>query len=103
MNEVNTNINGRWLTSTKLMMGKGRELILASFYSKERKGKTTDGLMVQRIDPNTGNVLSTAEKNINHSLLATDNGESDEDKDDDKDNESREERKEREKLAKIKR
>lgn len=102
LNEVNTNINGRWLTSTKLMMGKGRELILASFYSKERKGKSTDGLMVQRIDPNTGNVLSTAEKNIDHSLLATDNGESDDDKDDDKDNESREERKEREKLAKIK-
>lgn len=101
-NEINTNINGKWLNSTKLMMGKGRELILASFYSNEKKGKTTDGLLVQRIDANTGKVLGTAEKAINNSLLTTENGESEADTDDDKDNESKEERKEREKLAKIK-
>lgn len=102
LNEINTNINGKWLTSTKLMLGKGKDLILAGFYSKEKKGKTTDGLLVQRIDPNTGNVLSTTDKAINNSLLTTDNGVTDDDKDDDKDEESKSERKEREKLAKLK-
>lgn len=100
--EINTNINGKWLNSTKLMVSKDRELILASFYSNEKKGKTTDGLLVQRIDPNTGKVLNTAEKNINNSLLTTEQGETDEDKDEDIDSESKEERKEREKVAKLK-
>jgi hypothetical protein len=98
--EINTNINGKWLTNTKLMLGKGKDLVLASFYSKEKRG-TTNGLLVQRIDPATGRVISTAEKEINYSLLTTDNGETEEE-DDDKDGDSRAERKEREKLAKIK-
>ena len=97
--EINTNINGKWLTNTKLMLGKGKDLVLASFYSKTKRG-VTNGLLVQRIDPATGKVISTAEKEINYSLLTADNEEPEED--DDKDNESRAERKEREKLAKIK-
>jgi hypothetical protein len=97
--EINTNIHGKWLTNTKLMLGRGKELVLASFYSKEKKG-TTNGLLVQRIDPSSGQVISTAEKEINYSLLTADNEETEDD--DDKDNESRAERKEREKLAKIK-
>lgn len=102
LNEINTNINGKWLTSTKVMVGKGKDLILAGFYSKVKRSKTTDGLIVQRIDPNTGKVLSTADKAINNSMLTTDNGEAEADKDDDKDEESRAERKERERLAKLK-
>ncbi|WP_207515387.1 hypothetical protein [Longitalea luteola] len=98
--EINTNINGKWLTNTKLMLGKDKDLVLASFYSKEKRG-TTNGLLVQRIDPASGKVISTAEKEINYSLLTTDNGETEEE-DDDKDGESKAERKEREKLAKIK-
>jgi hypothetical protein len=99
--EINTNINGKWLTNTRLMMGKGKDLVLASFYSKEKKG-VTNGLLVQRIDPSTGQVISTAEKEINYAMLTTDNGEAETDNDKDKDEDSKEERKEREKLAKIK-
>lgn len=99
--EINTNINGKWLTNTRLLLGKGKELVLASFYSKEKKG-TTNGLLVQRIDPATGQVISTAEKEINYSMLTSDNGEAENDKDDDKDSDSKAEKKEREKLAKIK-
>ena len=99
VNEINTNINGKWLTTTRLMLGKGKDLVLASFYSKEKKG-TTNGLLVQRIDPSSGNVISTAEKEINYSMVTTDNAEAEADGDDDKD--SKEEKKERERLAKIK-
>ncbi|THU40315.1 hypothetical protein FAM09_10635 [Niastella caeni] len=99
VSEINTNINGKWLTNTKLMMSKGKDLVLASFYSKEKKG-ATNGLLVQRIDPSTGQVISTAEKEINYSMLTEEGAE--EDKDDDKDSDSKAERKEREKLAKIK-
>ncbi|HEX6426688.1 MAG TPA: hypothetical protein VF008_03340 [Niastella sp.] len=97
--EINTNIHGKWLTNTKLLLGKGKELVLASFYSTAKKG-ATNGLLVQRIDPATGQVISTAEKEINYSMVAADSD--DAAADNDKDNESKEERKEREKLAKIK-
>jgi hypothetical protein len=98
LNEINTNINGKWLSNTKVLV-KGKELVLACFYSREKKG-ATNGLLVQRIDPGTGQVISTAEKEINYSLLTADTEEADDDKADDK--ESRQERKEREKLSKIK-
>jgi hypothetical protein len=96
VNEINTNINGRWLASTRLMLAKGKDLVLASFYSKERRG-ATNGLLVQRIDPNTGKVLSTTEKEINYSLVTADAV----DDDDDNTGMSKAERKEAEKLAKI--
>lgn len=38
-NEVNTSINGKWHTSTKLLHEKGRDLVLAAFYSNSRKDK----------------------------------------------------------------
>lgn len=100
LNEINTNINGKWLSNTKVLM-KGKELVLACFYSKEKKG-TINGLLVQRIDPTSGQVISTTEKEINYSLLSGETEDASDDKDKDDDKESREERKEREKLAKIK-
>ena len=99
-NEINTNIKDKWLSSTKLMLGRNNELILASFYSKDRKSKTNEGLLVERIDPNTGKVISSAEKQINNSLITTDNGDADTEEDDEK--ETKEERKERQNLAKLK-
>jgi len=99
--EVNTNINGKWLTSSKLVQEKDKDLVLAAFYNNEKKGKTVDGMLVQRIDPITGKVLSTSEKEINNSLLsaAVEDASTD---DADHDDESKAERKEREKLDKIK-
>src|SRR5215213_4560388 len=68
--EINTNINGRWLMSTKLVMERNKDLVLAAFYSKEKRG-SIDGMLVQRIDPATGKVISTSEKEINNSLITT--------------------------------
>jgi hypothetical protein len=99
--EVNTNINGKWLTSTRLVQEKDKDLVLAAFYNNEKKGKTIDGMLVQRIDPVTGKVISTSEKQINNSLLAN-AAEDSTAEEAGNDDESKAERKEREKLDKIK-
>jgi hypothetical protein len=99
--EINTEINGKWLMSTKLVEKKGKDLVLAAFYSNTKKGKTIDGLLLQRIDPETGKVLLTKEKEINNSLLSTVSDATDTD-DGDNDKETKAERKEREKLESIK-
>jgi hypothetical protein len=96
--EINTNVNGRWLNSTKLVQEKNNDVVLAAFFSNQRKSKTIDGMLVQRINPVSGEVITTSEKQINHSLLTGDPDQSDEESDE---KESRAERKERERLDKI--
>lgn len=96
--EINTNVNGKWLNSTKLVQEKNNDVVLAAFFSNQRKGKTIDGMLVQRINPVSGEVITTSEKQINHSLLTGDADQSDEESDE---KESRAERKERERLDKI--
>ncbi|MGH2563626.1 MAG: hypothetical protein ACRDE5_03875, partial [Ginsengibacter sp.] len=98
--EVNTNINGKWLISTKLVQKGDKDLVLAAFYNNVKRGKAIDGMMVQRINPVTGTVISTSEKEINNSLLTT--GEDSTAEDAGNDDETKAERKEREKLDKIK-
>ena len=96
--EINTNINGKWLNSTKLVQEKNKDVVLAAFYSNQRKSKTIDGMLVQRINPVSGEVITTSEKQINNSLLTVDQDQSDEESDE---KESKAERKERESLDKI--
>lgn len=98
--EIKTTVNGKWLSSTKLMQEKSKDLILAAFYSNNKKGRTIDGLLVQRINPMTGEVTSTSEKEINFSLLTNDNDAAADTDEDEK--ETKAERKEREALDKIK-
>ncbi|MGB8190308.1 MAG: hypothetical protein WCF67_00250 [Chitinophagaceae bacterium] len=100
--EINTEINGKWLTSTKLVQEKDKDVVLVAFYNNSRKGKTIDGMLVQRIDPVSGNVISTSEKQINNSLISLDTEETASTNDDDDEKESKAERKEREKLDKMK-
>jgi len=99
--EINTAINGKWLISTKLVQEKNKDLILAAFYSNVKKGKTIDGLLVQRINVADGKVLSTSDKEINNSLLTADLDKTDSDETDDNE-ETKEERKMRESLSKMK-
>ncbi|MGN7819863.1 hypothetical protein ACTJJB_07005 [Chitinophaga sp. 22536] len=100
--EINTSFNGRWLFSTKLVQEKNKDLVLAAFYSNAKKGKTIDGLLVQRINVNDGKIISTSEKQINNSLLSGDADKADNDDADDDKEETREERKMREELSKMK-
>ncbi|MFT3677791.1 MAG: hypothetical protein QM781_18000 [Chitinophagaceae bacterium] len=97
--EINTNINGRWLNSTRLVQEKNNDLVLAAFYSNTKKGRTTDGMLVQRINPVSGEVISTSEKKIDYSLLGSEGDAADDESDE---NETKAERKERENLEKMK-
>jgi len=97
--EINTNVDGKWITSTKLVQEKDKDIVLAAFYSDQKKGKTIDGMLVQRIHPVTGEVISTSDKKINASLLSN---EPDESSDEEDEKESKIERKEKQRLEKIK-
>lgn len=55
--EVNTNIDGKWFISTKLVQKGDKDLVLAAFYNNAKRGKTIDGMLVQRINPVTGTVI----------------------------------------------
>ena len=97
--EVNTTVNGKWLVSTKLaQIPANNELVLAAFYSNEKRGKEINGMLIQRINPISGDIISTTEKEINTAMITT---LEDENTTDDGDDESRKERKERERLEKI--
>ncbi|MFN8250534.1 MAG: hypothetical protein U0V75_01535 [Ferruginibacter sp.] len=95
--EINTSINAKWLVSTKVMQIPGKEIVLAAFYSDEKRGREINGMLVQRINPANGDIISTGQKDINTSMITT----LEDDTDDDGDEESRKERKERQKLEKI--
>ncbi|RFS22578.1 hypothetical protein DVR12_12315 [Chitinophaga silvatica] len=99
--EINTTINAKWLVSTKLLQERNKDLILTAFYSNEKKGKTIDGLLVQRINVNDGKVISTSDKAINNSLLSGEQDNAGNDDADDKE-ESKEEKKMRDELSKLK-
>lgn len=95
LKEISTSVDAKWLISSKVSQIKGKELVLAAFYSNQKKGKETNGMLVQRIDPKDGNIISTSNKELNTSLIST------VEDDDADDEESRKERKERERLEKI--
>jgi hypothetical protein len=93
--EINTDISAKWLISSKVVQTPNKELVLAAFYSNEKKGKEINGLLVQRIDAQNGNIITTSKEDINTSMItALENDDADE-------TESKAERKEREKLEKI--
>jgi hypothetical protein len=76
--ELVTDIDEKYLVTGKMTQVRG-ELVLAAFYSNDRKKKQINGLLVQRIDPVTGNVLVSTQKELNTSLI------SEVEEDDDKD------------------
>lgn len=92
VNEINTTVDGRWLNSTKVQQVSDEELVLAAFYSTQKKAKETNGLMVQRINALTGTVLSTQSKELDKGMIA--------EADDDDEPETKEEKAERKELKK---
>jgi hypothetical protein len=97
--EINTSINSKWLTSTKVVQDKNKNLILAAFYSNEKKNGSVDGLLVQRIDIDGGRVISTSDKAINNAMVSSEGD--DKDDDDDKDD-TKEEKSEKADMKKEK-
>ena len=96
--EVNTQINGKWLVTTKVIQLPKRDIVIAAFYSNSKRGSEINGILVQRINPKTGDVIGTSSKEINTSLITK---LEDDDDTDDGDDENRKERRERKKLEKI--
>ncbi|HWB28758.1 MAG TPA: hypothetical protein VG738_24965 [Chitinophagaceae bacterium] len=98
--DIKTDISGKWLVSTKVVQEPDKDLVIAAFYSNQKRGKDIDGLLVERIDPNTGNIITVSQKEINTSLISP--LEEDSNAVAGNDDESKQERKERERLDKIK-
>lgn len=90
--EINTEVNGKWLVSSKVAQIPNKELVIAAFYSNQKKAKEINGMLVQRVDAATGDIISTSQKEISTAMI----NDLAEDED-----ETKQERKEREKLAKI--
>jgi hypothetical protein len=67
--ELVTDIDGKYLVTGKIKQLKN-ELILAAFYSNEKKKRGIDGMLVQRLDPATGNVLVSTKMDLNTSLIS---------------------------------
>ena len=94
--EINTDIEGKWLVSTKVAQIPSKDIVLAAFYSDTKKSREINGMLIQRINPLTGEILSTSKKDLNTSMISAVDADTDDD-----DDESRKERKERERLEKI--
>src|SRR6185312_15289603 len=61
-------IDGKFLVNSKVIQS-GNELILAAFYSDEKKRKEVDGLLVERLDPATGNILVSTKQELDRSKV----------------------------------
>jgi hypothetical protein len=98
INQINTEVPGKWLVSTKLAQIKGasNEMVLAAFYSNSKRGKDINGMLVNRLNATTGELISSNDKDLSTSMITAIENDGDDDGE-----ESKEERKEREKLEKI--
>jgi hypothetical protein len=67
--ELVTDIDGKYLVTGKVLQLK-KELVLAAFYSNDPKKKEINGMLVQRLDPATGNALVTTKMDLNTSLVS---------------------------------
>lgn len=67
--EIVTDIDGKYLVRGKVKQLKN-ELVLAAFYSNEKKKREINGMLVQRLDPATGNVLVSTKMDLNTSLIS---------------------------------
>jgi len=96
--DIATDLNGKWLASSKVAQIHNRELIVAAFYSNQKRSFEINGMMVQRINALTGDIISTSLKDLSTSMIddVVDEG------DDDQDDESRKERVERKNLEEMK-
>ena len=67
--ELVTDIDGKYLVRGKVKQLKN-ELVLAAFYSNEKRKREINGMLVQRLDPATGNVLVSTKMDLNTSLIS---------------------------------
>jgi hypothetical protein len=69
LKEIRTDLDGNYLVSGSLALTK-KELLLAAFYSNDKKKSVINGMLVQRMDAATGEIISTNKKELNSGLIA---------------------------------
>ena len=75
--EMATDIDGKYLVTGKMIQSRN-EMVLAAFYSNDKKRKEINGMMVQRFDPVTGEIRITTKKELSTAMIT----QVDEDEDD---------------------
>jgi len=86
---------GRIMLSAKVVSNKKGELFVCGFFSNDPKSKEVNGIIVNRINPETGDIILSSEKIIEPGMV----GKYDEDGDDDKDAETKKDKAESKKAA----
>jgi hypothetical protein len=76
---------GKIMLSAKVVANNAGDLFVCGYYSNDPKSKEINGIVVNRIDPKTGNIILSTEKIIDPTLV----GNFDEDADDDNDSETK--------------
>lgn len=59
---INADSNAKWVISAKIMQMANKDLIFAAFYGDKTEPKQIKGLMIQKINPNSGEIITTYEK-----------------------------------------
>ena len=74
--ELATDIEEKFFVSGRMIQLKN-EIALAAFYSNGKRKKEINGMLVQRIDPVTGKVITETRKELNTSMISDDNASQD--------------------------
>lgn len=77
--EINTTVDGKWMANTKVMEVQNKELVLAAFYSNEKKGNTINGMLIQRVNATTGDIITSYQKDLTNSMVTLVDDKADED------------------------
>ncbi len=67
--EIQTDIDGDYWVSGKLALSKDK-ILLAAFYSNDKAKSVINGMLLQQIDANTGDIISTHKKELNSALIS---------------------------------
>lgn len=79
--ELPTSDAGKVLVSAKLVQNKKAELFVCGFYSNNAKTQDINGLLVNRIDLATGNIIASTTKPIDPGMVGTFDNDADDDND----------------------
>lgn len=59
---INADSNAKWVVSAKIQQMPNKDLIFAAFYGDKTEPQQIKGLLIQRINPVTGEIITTHEK-----------------------------------------
>jgi len=69
ISDLKTDNEKQFLVSSKVLTTK-QDIVMAAFYAEDRKRKKTNGLIVMRIDPSTGKVISNQSVPLSNAMIS---------------------------------